>query len=280
LSAWLEWLRERRFGGDEAVRAEFLANLAKIRDRILDDARLQPGETLVDVGCGDGLIGFGALERGAAEVVFVDIEDALLDACREAAGALGVLERCRFVLARAEDLSPVQDRYADVVAFRSVLIFVDDKDAALDEFHRVLRPGGRLSLFEPINRHYRLGRGFDFRPVRDLADRVFAVFEHLQPRESDPMLNFDEHDLFEWVVRAGFDEVHMEFRLSEQPAEPRPWDVASRLVGNPKIPSLGEAIDEALSPEEAARFVAHLRPLVEEGRGRMREGVVHLWARR
>ena len=43
-----------------------LEQLAAVRDKVLDRADLRPGETLLDVGCGNGLIGFGALERGAA----------------------------------------------------------------------------------------------------------------------------------------------------------------------------------------------------------------------
>src|SRR6266567_2260602 len=37
--------------------------LCPIRDRVLDGARLRPGDTLLDVGAGDGLIAFGALEQ-------------------------------------------------------------------------------------------------------------------------------------------------------------------------------------------------------------------------
>jgi ubiquinone/menaquinone biosynthesis C-methylase UbiE len=39
----------------------------------------------------------------------------------------------------------------DAVTTRSVLIYVKDKRRASEEFHRVLKPGGRLSIFEPIN---------------------------------------------------------------------------------------------------------------------------------
>src|SRR5256885_6561619 len=120
---WAEWLAERRFGGDPDVRADALAKLGRTRDRVLDRAELRARETLLDVGCGEGLIGFGALERGAATVIFADISTDLLDFCREAATDLGVLDRCRFVHAAADDLAAIEEASVDVVTTRSVLIY-------------------------------------------------------------------------------------------------------------------------------------------------------------
>src|SRR5215470_15013592 len=142
---WAEWLAERRFGGDPTARREMLARLGEIRDGVLAGAGLREGETLLDVGCGEGLIGFGALERGAGTVVFSDISTDLLDFCHETAAELGVLDRCRFVEAAADDLASIGDASVDVVATRSVLIYVREKPAAFGEFGRVLRPGGRIS---------------------------------------------------------------------------------------------------------------------------------------
>jgi SAM-dependent methyltransferase len=125
---WAEWLAEHRYGGDPEVRREMLERLGEVRDKVLDHAAFAEGETLLDVGCGEGLIGFGALERGA-HVVFSDISDDLLDLCRETADALGVLGRCSFVNAGAEDLAGIRDASVDVVATRSVLIYVKEKTA-------------------------------------------------------------------------------------------------------------------------------------------------------
>jgi hypothetical protein len=96
--------------------------------------------------------------------------------------------------------------------------------------------------------------------VADLAARVTAVFEELQP-PTDPMLDFDERDL----LRA------RPSRLGSSPSSsttrrrcaratlPPSWDAIVSTSGNPLIPTIGDAIDQALAPEERERFVAHLR---------------------
>ena len=49
-----------------------LESLYRWRDEILDKAQLKPGETLLDVGAGDGLVAFGALDRlgSSGHVIF------------------------------------------------------------------------------------------------------------------------------------------------------------------------------------------------------------------
>jgi hypothetical protein len=53
-------------------------------------------------------------------------------------------------------------------------------------------------------------------------------------------------------------------------AEIRDWDVFRNFAPNPLAPTLQEAMDARLAPEEQERFVAHLRPLVERGEGSYR----------
>jgi ubiquinone/menaquinone biosynthesis C-methylase UbiE len=82
-----------------------------------------------------------------------------------------VLKCCEFVFASADDLSPLVDASVDVVTTRSVLIYVSAKQQAFKEFYRVLKPKGRLSIFEPINRFAypeppHIFMGYDITPVR------------------------------------------------------------------------------------------------------------------
>ncbi|MGH3080448.1 MAG: class I SAM-dependent methyltransferase [Gaiellaceae bacterium] len=279
---WADWIRTRRTGGDAAYEARMLEQLGAVRDKVLDRAALQPGETLLDVGCGNGLIGFGALERGAGEVVFADVSAPLLDDCREIAARAGVFERCRFVEAPAEDLGALPDRSVDVVTTRSVLIYVKDKARAFAEFHRVLRPGGRISIFEPINRFGMEERhgtwGFTLEDqAATLMAKVTALEESFQGLE-DPMLDFDERDLIALAEAAGFFPIELDYVAEVKPLEPRGWESALHSSGNPKIPTLAEAMEQALTPEERERLVAELRPAVEQGRGVWRMGSAYLSA--
>ena len=56
---WAGWLLERRDGGDPDQREAAMGFLIPVRDRVLHNAALSYGGTLLDVGAGDGLIAFG-----------------------------------------------------------------------------------------------------------------------------------------------------------------------------------------------------------------------------
>jgi ubiquinone/menaquinone biosynthesis C-methylase UbiE len=275
---WAAWLLERRHGGDAERLRETLDFLAPVRDRVLDGAAPSEDETLLDVGAGDGLVAFGALERvgDGGRVIFSDVSQDLLDHSQALAEEMGVADRCRFLLAPADDLSALGDESVDAVTTRSVLIYVEDKRRAFEEFYRVLKPGGRLSIFEPINRFRKpepphLFLGYDVTPVQDLARKVWAVYAGLQPMDEDPMVDFDERDLLDFAEGAGFARVHLDYEAEVVRGGHSGWDVPGwesflKTAGNPKIPTLEEAMEGALTPEEAERFTAHLRPLVENAR--------------
>ena len=274
-----------RFGGDAAVRERMLTeSLYPVREALLDKAKLQPGDTLLDVGAGDGLIAFGALDRlgPAGQVIFSDISQDLLDHCRAAAATEGLLDRSRFLVASADSLAGITDASVDVVTTRSVLIYVKDKATALREFYRVLRPGGRVSVFEPINvlmRDPDRLLGYDITPVKPLAAKVKALYESIQPPGEDPMLDFDDRDLVCYAEQAGFSEISLELRVTVKNGRPPvPWERALRMAGNPLVPPLSEALERALSAQEIAEFTAYLRPLVESGGGRARSALAFLTA--
>jgi ubiquinone/menaquinone biosynthesis C-methylase UbiE len=283
---WAEWLLERRFGSEAAgadEREQVMGRLRTVRDRVLDHANLESEETLLDVGSGDGLIGFGALARGAATVIFSDISQDLLNTCHGVAQDLDLLERSRFLRAGADDLSGLDDASVDIVTTRSVLIYVEHKRQAFAEFVRVLRAGGRISLYEPINRfavNDGWERDFWIYPadgLTHLAEKLNSVYAAIQP-PTDPMINFDERDLIDLAEQAGFFPIELELQAEIRRAEAKAWQVFLHSSGNPKIPTFDEAMRKALTPAERDRVVAHLRPLVEGGHGIWRMAHAYLWA--
>ena len=278
---WARWLLESRFGGDPKYAKEYLDKLREVRDSVLNHRlKLGDGAILLDVGAGDGLIGFGALDRigPTGRVIFSDVSRSLLDHCRSLAAEIAMSERCEFVEARAEDLRPVEDDTVDAVTARSVLIYVADKASAFREFYRVLKPGGRISLFEPINRYGLDAWRFDMTPVADLAQRLRDFYRRLQPPDADPMLDFDEHGLVAHCEATGFVDIHLALHIFVRPATPQPWDRAMSIPGNPNIPSPREAMAEIFTAEEAGRYEAHLRPRMEAGHGVVREAFAFLAA--
>src|SRR2546423_9349919 len=104
---WARWLLHRRHGGDPEQQKAVLDDLHPIRDRVLRNARLAEGETLLDVGTGDGLIAFGALVEVGAQgtVIFSDISLDLLEHCRGIAQQVGALDRSRFLLTSADNIA-------------------------------------------------------------------------------------------------------------------------------------------------------------------------------
>jgi arsenite methyltransferase len=289
LDRWAAWILERRFGGDPQQAERALRELGRVRERVLENAAIREGDVVLDVGAGDGLIAFGGLphvgERG--KVILADVSQDLLGVSRGLAEELDELERCEFVLARAEDLHPLADESVDVVTTRSVVIYVKEKRRAFDEFRRVLKPGGRLSIFEPINSFSSPepeGRfcGFDVGPVADLAEKVKSAERRLA--EDATLVDFDERDLITFAERAGFRSVELIYEARvEHDARPRwladvGWDTFLRIAPNPLAPTFGEMVDRALTPEEAKRFIGHLKPLYEAGKGTSRNAVAYVKA--
>lgn len=234
------------------------------------------GATVLDVGSGDGLIGLEALERVGPEgrVIFADVSEALLERCRQRVGSRGLLDRAQFVTAQAEDLAGVADQSVDVVTTRSVLIYVAEKAQAFAAFARVVRPQGRISLFEPINRlmfpepEDRFW-GYDVASVTELARRVKAQFTAGDSAFQKAIQGFDDRDLVQFAQAAGFERVHAECHITIEPGSLMnavSFEALLDSAPNPNAPTTREAIADALTEPQQRRFLAELQRAFEQGK--------------
>ncbi len=107
-------------------------------------SELQPGERVVDVGSGGGFDSLIAAKMVGenGRVIGVDMTPAMLDKARNSAAGMKNVD---FREGFGEAL-PAEDNWADAVISNGVLNLMLDKDAALREMARVLKPGGRLQI--------------------------------------------------------------------------------------------------------------------------------------
>lgn len=112
---------------------------------------LEPGENVVDAGCGAGFDCFIAAQQVGAQgrVIGVDMLDTMLEKSRATAKAMA-LPNVELREGLLEHL-PVDDAWADVVISNGVINLCADKKAAFQEIWRVLRPGGRLQFADIAN---------------------------------------------------------------------------------------------------------------------------------
>jgi arsenite methyltransferase len=217
---------------------------------VLDRALIERDDTVLDVGTGTGLLVFGALDRLGEDGsvialdVSVDCLEELLSACDD--------PRVSYLVGDA-DVLPLPDSSFDAVLTRSVLIYVADKAEVAREFFRVLRPGGRVSIFEPINRRStQLWEVVDF---GDLHDRVVEDFYRRWPPDH-PMQDFDPETMVGWFGDAGFEDISTEVQAPPQTVRP---EGILYGIGSPGSPRLVDAWSASFTEEEVERLASAVR---------------------
>jgi demethylmenaquinone methyltransferase/2-methoxy-6-polyprenyl-1,4-benzoquinol methylase len=116
------------------------------RRALVDALAPEPGDRVLDVATGTGLVARELLERCDCSVVGIDQSEAMLARARARFGA-GERARVELLQGEAEAL-PFANGSFDALTFTYLLRYVDDPPATLAELARVLRPGGRIASLE------------------------------------------------------------------------------------------------------------------------------------
>ena len=111
-------------------------------------------------------------------------------------------------------------------------------------------------------------------------EKISKIYSLIQPLRTDPMLDFDERDLFSLIENAGFGEIHLELHADMTSVPAAKWETVLRIAANPRVPTLEEAMKQALTDEEIEKLTNHLRPMVEAGQGTGKRAAAYLWAQK
>jgi ubiquinone/menaquinone biosynthesis C-methylase UbiE len=212
---------------------------APVADDLIAIADLQPGERVLDVACGTGVVTRLAAERvgTAGSVTGLDIHPGMLAvACSATAPDMSI----DWQEGDAQAL-PFPDNSFDAVLCQMGLQFFTDKLAALREMRRVLETGGRAFISVPGPKPLlfaimteALGRHFGPQPAA-FGDRVFSMH--------------DVDQLTELMRSAGFREVEVQVRpktLRLPPPADFLWQYISSTPLAQAAAQAGEAKREAL----------------------------------
>lgn len=219
----------RQIWGEDLGQASWIT-LAEAREffRSLD---LGPDRTALEVACGSGGVACLLASETGASCVGVDLNPHGIEAARGRAEVEGLSSRVGFHVADAGQPLPFPDGSFDAVLCNDSINHVPGRLAALRDWHRLLRPGGRLLftdpivvtgqltheeirdrssigyfLFTPVGCNERLleQAGFKVREVRDLTDAIASVSGRWRQARDDrrgALVELEGSEAFEGMQR-------------------------------------------------------------------------------
>jgi ubiquinone/menaquinone biosynthesis C-methylase UbiE len=215
---------------------------------LVEVAALQPGERVLDIACGTGIVARTAARTfiGGVSVVGVDLSAAMLEVARSAAKDEGAIAEWRE--GSAVKL-PLADATFDVAFCQQGLQFFPDRPTTLRETRRILAASGRLvlSVWREIDR----SPGFAV-----LAD---ALTHHIGPEAgalmtSGPFVLSSSEALRTLIAEAGFSDITIRSALKTL-RFPSPDEFAVRYISGSALASLVDGADD----HARAAFLAEVK---------------------
>jgi ubiquinone/menaquinone biosynthesis C-methylase UbiE len=231
---------------------------------LLQTADLQPGERVLDVACGTGLIARLAAEQvgSSGSVTGIDVAPDMIDVAKATPSPGGAPIEWR--VGDATSLSLPDDSY-EVVLCQMGLMFMADRPAAVAEMRRVLAPGGRLVVNTPGA----------IQPPLELMEQ--AIVDHISPELGGfvrAVFSMHDPDAVATLLRdAGLDDVTSTVSTADFQL-PAPAEFLWQYINlTPMGPFVAQAPEAAQSAMER-QVVESWQPYVVDGATRVEQPMV------
>jgi sterol 24-C-methyltransferase len=159
-----------------------------MEDKLGETLALPPGSYVLDAGSGEGDVAIRMASRFGLRVEGVDLIDFNVRKARRKAQRSGLQDRVRFHRMDYSDLR-FPDHTFDAVYTMETLVHAFDHKRALQELHRVIRPGGRIVLFE-----------YSTVPRVEMAPEQGAAYDFIVEASAMSSLPFFLHDSFPAIL--------------------------------------------------------------------------------
>ncbi len=189
-------------------------NLSKGCGNPTSFANLQPGEVVVDLGCGAGIdtILAARIVAPGGKAIGVDFAPHMIERAKQAVAEAGATDLAQLVLAPLEQLQ-LPSNFADVVMSNCVINLCPDKEAVYREAFRVLKPGGRLAISD---------MEYSEEPSTEIRTRFESTWAGCMGGA------MEEHAYFELIKKAGFEEIQI---IARHPLAPKELEEMARCPG-------------------------------------------------
>lgn len=215
-----------RRGGPEVYEASWVrAQMGSAAEDLVAAAYIVPGDRVIDVGCGTGVVARAAAARtrSAADVTGTDVSAEMIEAAAQLAAVAG----CPGIVWIACDAAamPLPDEAFEVALCQQGLQFMPDKVAAMAEIARVMKSGGRLALSVWKSRSP-IGEAFSTVLDREFGNGTTAPWDMVYSLG-------DRNRLHELAKGAGLRDAHVAFdvKFARHP-DPAAF-IADAIAGSP-----------------------------------------------
>jgi len=130
---------------------EYDQTLGKIKrhhemlDLAVEMSKVKDEESVLDVGCGTGLLSLKFLEAAKCTITGVDLSEDMLNIWKEKIDTLDLADRVAIKSGNAANLE-FKDSSFEIIASTVTLHHVQDKQPAIDKIYKLLKPGGRFVM--------------------------------------------------------------------------------------------------------------------------------------